>query len=340
MRDDAGLSLLRDDWIDLQSRALRPTPYASYDWISLCWQLHRPDSRKRPHIITARHRGRLVLAVPFLARRLPIGLSIVSWIDSQTPFYSDILLEDSAVGLAATRLAAAALLGDRGILRMRLNLVPQDAAAQHLLVHLRARLKSSSPVGSMDLGRFAGRSDFLRSLSQNLRRDFTRTQKLLSQLGRVEIGVAQSVDQIRPALAWLFSAKAQRLERQGRLGSWFRDPRTALLFTSACEMGLSTGACKLFLLELNDTLVAAELVFVTDGVYYLSKSMYDDGLPKSSPGTLLRLSVIMDAIDNGARHVDFMLGTYPWKQRMQTSTRAVGSYRIDGYLLSHLRWRR
>ena len=85
-------------------------------------------------------------------------------------------------------------------------------------------------------------------------------------------------------------------------------------------------------------MIAAELVFAGPKTYYLSKSAYKAGFPKVSPGTLLRLSVIIDAIARGVKRIDFMLGTYEWKDRMKTGTSVVTSYRVDGYLLARLRW--
>lgn len=338
VRNETGLAALRDDWIGLYGRALDRSPSATYDWISLCWEQHRGDCGKRLHVIAVRSGGRLVLIAPLLVQSSWTGLGIVSWIDSKTPFYSDILLEDSAAGQVAARLAASILVSDRGLLRMRLNLVPENAAAQHLLKHLKARRNSARAVGIMDVAGFSSGDAFLTSLSQNLRRDYTRTRKMLAKRGSVEITSATTAEDVREATAWLFETKRGQLQQKGTLSEWFADRRTEALFADACMRGLTSGDCKLYLLKLNGALIAAELVFTGPNTYYLSKSAYNAGFPKASLGTLLRLSVIMDAIAHGVTRIDFMLGTYEWKDRMKSSTESVVSYRIDGFLLARLRW--
>ena len=338
VQGEAELAALRNDWIELYGRALDRSPSASHDWISLCWQLHRTDRGKRLHLIVVRSRGRLVLVAPLLVQRSWTGLWVASWIDSKTPFYSDILLEDSESGRSAARLAASSLINDLGLLRTRLNLLPESAAARHLLRHLKARPKSTLTVGVMDIGDFVDADAFLGSLSQNLRRDYRRTLRGLEERSKVEVTCATAPEDIRVAMAWLFETKGDLLEQRGALSDWFADRRTNALFTEAGVRGLATGDCRLYLLKLDGTLIAAELVFAGPKTYYLSKSAYKAGFPKVSPGTLLRLSVIIDAIARGVKRIDFMLGTYEWKDRMKTGTSVVTSYRVDGYLLARLRW--
>jgi CelD/BcsL family acetyltransferase involved in cellulose biosynthesis len=335
-RREPEFAALREEWTALHSRSLNPVPYTAYDWIDLCWKRHRNDPRSELFVVTVRAENRLVLALPLRARRRALGFRVLSWIDSKTPFYSDVLLEDSAAGLAAAQVAAKYLATNRSIVRVRLNTVPQEAAVHHLLRWLSAKTRSSSQSGFIDLTQFAGAEDYLRRQSASLRYEFRYTQRALERLGEARIRVASSASQIDEGLNWLFTTKAKQLAAKGTLGAWFAAPETLKFFQSACKVGLSDGTSALYTLSMSGNILAAELVFTGGETYFLSKTATDRSLPRLSVGAYLRMVVVMDAIRAGVKTVDLMLGDYPWKERMRTGTKAVSSYRVQGFYLSRL----
>ena len=335
-RREPEFAALREDWTALHSRSLNPAPYTAYDWISICWKRHRNDPRNELFVVTARAENRLVLALPLRARRGALGFRVLSWIDSKTPFYSDVLLEDSPAGLAAAQVAAKYLATDRSILRVRLNTVPEEAAVHHLLRWLSVRTKSSSQSGFIDLTKFASAEDYLLRQSASLRYDFRYAKRTLEGLGEAQIRVASSARQIDEGLNWLFTTKARQLAAKGTLEAWFVAPETLELFQAACKVGLSNGSSALYTLSISGNILAAELTFIGGETYFLSKTATDRSLPKASFGAYLRMLVVMDAIRAGAKAVDLMLGDYPWKERMRTGTKAVSSHRVAGFYMSRL----
>lgn len=336
LRTEGELDDLVSEWSDLHGRSINPVPYTTHNWVSLCWQRHRRDRDSELFIVTGRVRGRLVLIVPLRSRRSVAGLRVVSWIDSKTPFYSDLLVEDSVPGRAAIDAAADLLNADRSILRFRFNYVPEDAAANLLLDKMPVRIRSQRQVSVLVLNDFAGPEDYLRRLPTRLRYDYRHTIRVLGQRGTVEFVQASSTDEIEAAVDWLFTTKSAQLAAKGTSSPWFTAPQTQSLFASACQRERGGDGCTIQLLKAGGAIYAAELMFHSNGLYYLSKTAADRTIGGISPGTCLRISNMMEAIRRGGRSVDFMFGDDEWKSRMRNAQRTVRSPRAPGWLLRHV----
>jgi CelD/BcsL family acetyltransferase involved in cellulose biosynthesis len=335
-RSGAALAALSREWDDLHARSLNRVPHTRYGWISLCWDRHSGDRGSAPFVVTVRAGDRLVLAIPLRSQAGPFGLQVISWLDSKTPFYSDLLMEDSAAGRAATRMAARFLCADRTILRFRFNHVLADATAHHLLALMPVAVKTQHFASQLDLTEFADAADFLRRLPARLRYDYRHTVRVLQGRGEPCFSRAASDAEIAEAVTWLFSTKTAQFGAKGVASPWLEAPGTRTLFEEACRIGLTDGSCAIHSLRVSDSIVAAELYFSCEGNYFLSKTAADRSHPGISPGSCLRLSMIMDAIGTGGKSIDFMLGDDAWKHRMRSGTKAVASYRAPGHLLARV----
>ena len=334
--DEAGFRALAPDWDALHARSRGLEPYARHDWIALCWARHKKERGTRPHIVTVRLDGRLVAVLPLRAGAGLFGLKLLRWIDSKTPFYCDVLREDSADGVAALMGAAAYLRRDRRVLRFKLENVPDDADALPLFDVLGGGAGNVNLIGTLDLARFDDEEALIKGQPPKMRRDYRSTLRDLRKLGEVETLRLTDREEVTQAVAWLFVTKADRLRQDRKLYSWFVDPETAQLFISAALGGLTSNACRVYALKLDRRTIAVELVFCAADTCYLSKEAFDPNFPRMSIGTVIRLHAMMKMQAEGFKTVDFMLGEYPWKERMRTGTRKAATYRAPGPLLRHL----
>lgn len=329
----AAFEALAPDWDALQARSIGQAPYTRHDWLRACWVRHEERHDWRLHIVTATHAGRLVLALPLRARRLPFGFYTLASIDSGTPFYSDILVEDSEDGRAAAAVAGAWLAADRCLLKARFNYVPDGAALGLLRGTGRWYERGRLRVGQLDLTGFASPEAFLRAQSKSFQRDVKACARLLAREGG-QFRRLTTPESAQPVLDWIFATKSAQLAARGKLGAWFAAPQTRTLFSAALRDGLADGSAALFALDIGGRLVAAELVFCAGGTIYLSKSAYDPAFGQYSPGTYVRLRLIMELMAEGLQRVDFMIGDHAWKTRLRSGTNEVRHHRLAGPLLA------
>jgi CelD/BcsL family acetyltransferase involved in cellulose biosynthesis len=326
----AAFEALAPAWRALEARSIGRAPYTRYDWVRACWARHA--GRRRLHIVTAEAEGRLVLVLPLCARRLPLGFHTLAWIDSETPFYSDAAVEDSALGRAAARAVGTWLAADRRLLKARFNYVPEGAAFELLRGEGRWYESARFSAGQLELGGMETPEALFKVLSKGFRRDFKACARVLESEGG-HFARLTTMDAAQPVLDWIFATKGAQLAARGMLRAWFAAPQTKALFAAALRAGLADGSVVLFTIELAGRLAAAELAFCGGGTIYLSKGAYDPAFGRYSPGNYVRLRLIMDLMREGMTRVDFMIGDHAWKTRLRSGTHDVVHHRLAGRLL-------
>ena len=232
----AAFERLAPAWEALHARSIGQAPYTRHDWLRACWARQRGQRGPRLHIVTAEQEGRLVLVLPLCARRWPFGLRALSWIDSGTPFYSDLVVEDSAAGRAAAQAVGAWLAADRRLLKARFNYVPEGAAFDLLRGDGRWYESGRFSVGQLELGGFATPEAFLMVQSKGFRRDFKACARALESEGGRFLRLT-TMDAAQPVLDWIFATKSAHLAERGTLRAWFTAPQTRALFTEALRAG-------------------------------------------------------------------------------------------------------
>ena len=90
IRDEASLQALESEWEDLFKRAAVQTPFLRYSWVRLCWDRQRAIRGTTLFLVVVRKHDRPVLIAPLVRRKEKL-----SFLDSATPQYNDVLVEDS-----------------------------------------------------------------------------------------------------------------------------------------------------------------------------------------------------------------------------------------------------
>jgi CelD/BcsL family acetyltransferase involved in cellulose biosynthesis len=336
-RTDEGLVALRDDWAALYRRAANPSPFAAHDWIGLCWERHRAAGGRRLNIVTVAAGGRIVLIAPLLARRDRSGFRVLSWIDSMTPCYCDLLMEDSREGRQGAEMLAAMLTSDLSLRRIRLNAVLQDAAAQHLLRAIGSWAKAPTRSHRIILSDHRGFDDFLSRLSGKTRGNYRRSLRQLAGRGEVVFEAVSDPGEAGREVDQIFARKQEAFANRNMMSAWLFDPGTIALFRRHAMDGVVSGAAALYRLRVGGHTVAAEFAFRGRDRLFLSKTAYDPAWADFSPGMACRMLVIERAFADGLAIVDLMTGRYPWKESLSDRVAECADHRVDGRLF---RWTR
>jgi CelD/BcsL family acetyltransferase involved in cellulose biosynthesis len=332
LTSDDDFALLEGEWRALAGRAFAPTPFCSYEWIAICWEKLRAGDGTRLYVVTAREAGRLVFVLPLFETRGLAGFRTLGLIDSGTPFYGDLLMEDSAAGRKAAEAVAAFLERQRSIRRIRLNCVLEDAAAHHFLAACSAKPKKTSPVRRLYTADYAGWEDFLRRMNARSRQNFNSRKRMLEKLGRLAFDRVENLQEADSEVAQIFAWKRTALGDELRTSHWLLAEDTERLFRKAAARGLGS----VYRLTLDERTIAAYLGFHSAGGLHLSKTSFDPALSKYGPGRVCRLLLVQHAFENGVGFLDLMTGSFPWKMSMSSRQTSCTNYRVPGRLFTWL----
>jgi len=303
VRDEAAFQALQSEWEDLYQRASVQTPFLRYSWLWLCWNRQRNVDGTSLFMPVVRKHGRPVLIAPFRlrARRL-------SFLDSLTPQYNDLLIEESVDEAKYVDYLWQTLKGLRGIRRFAPKWVREDSP---LLPHLDMD-RLTPRVGSyIDLTQSGDWQGYLRDLSRGLRQDHRRRLRILQKEG-IQFNTVADRETCSNIMAWLFARKREWLDRKGKTSTWFKAPGTEELFTAAARQGIESGRTWLTFLSTGRAPISALLGFREGTTLYVSKTAYDPAWNRNSPGRTLYLLTIEQAYLHGIRKCDLMVGGQGW----------------------------
>ncbi|MEO8667832.1 MAG: GNAT family N-acetyltransferase [Bauldia sp.] len=332
LTSDRELTVLADEWRALERRALAATPFASHQWIALCWAMLRARGNCRLSVVTARAEGRLVFVLPLVARRDFPGWRTLGWIDSGTPCYADLVMEDSAAGRSGAEAAAAFLKRDFSIRRMRLNWVPEDAAARHFLRASGAQQKTRFPVRRLYTGDYGDWDEFLRRMTARSRQNFRNRLRALEKLGTLSFDKVGDPAEAVSETALLLSRKRAALASGLKRAHWLLAADVEQLFRAAAAAGVGT----VDRLAVDGKSLASTFVFRSQEGIYLSKTAFDAAFSKYAPGRVCRLLLVKYAFENGVAFIDLMTGQFAWKVSMSSRQTSCANYRVPGRLFAFL----
>jgi CelD/BcsL family acetyltransferase involved in cellulose biosynthesis len=139
-------------------------------------------------------------------------------------------------------------------------------------------------------------------------------QRRLASNGKVSVSVIDGRDaQAQGLVDWLISHKRQWAERGGIDSSWLYSAGTRRFLTGLVADTLGVQPFRFFVLTLNGTPIAVNLLSVRASCVDLVMNTYDAAYAKLSPGTALVDHCVKWAFESG-RDFDFGSGDQSYKQ--------------------------
>ncbi|HWM10353.1 MAG TPA: GNAT family N-acetyltransferase [Solirubrobacteraceae bacterium] len=299
-----GFEALAPEWDDLVRAMPRPSPFLLHGWLAEWCRHYGADAELRVHV--ARRDGRLVGALPLVQRRRA-GVRVATFMGGPEAVLPDVLL---AAGETSDVCAALARrLGESGCDVVDFNGLPEQSRIAAALGRLEVIQRIEAPVldltGDWDAVYREKTSSKKRSLHRRRRRQ-------LADLGRVDVSVARSPDELGPALEEAFALHALRWDGRPD-GSGFATTRGRSFHRAAMARLAAIEVARIVTLRVAGRAVAFHYYFALEGCMYVHRLAFDPTLARFSPGLVNTLDAIEAADAEGLRRVEFLGGDERYK---------------------------
>jgi CelD/BcsL family acetyltransferase involved in cellulose biosynthesis len=202
------------------------------------------------------------------------------------------------------------------------ELPPMAPAAALSSAGYRSAAETLEPSPVLDLP--ASLEDLLAGRSRNLRSQVGRRRRRLEKEGALDLRVVRGGETLRDDLDAFFELEAAGWKGGG--GTAIAGDRSLLaLYRGFAEAAAKGGWLRLYLLELDGRLLAADYGCVFAGCGYLIKTAFDEEMGRFAPGLVLRAAVIESSIAEGLDRYDFLGGPDAYKLRWTDDVRVRSS---------------
>lgn len=168
---------------------------------------------------------------------------------------------------------------------------------------------------------------FRSASSKNRRRHLRRWERELAAMPDGDLQVARGPDDLRRGMQVLVDLHQRRRQSLGELGCFHSAPFSAFLHESAAKL-LETGNLYLCWMESAGRPLAVEFNLLGGDALYMYQSGIDPEALDRSPGHLLTVAVLKQAISAGRGTYDFLRGDEPYKANWGATASPAVSYRV------------
>jgi CelD/BcsL family acetyltransferase involved in cellulose biosynthesis len=162
--------------------------------------------------------------------------------------------------------------------------------------------------------------------SRNLRSQVARRRRALQREGELRLRAVHGGPNLQQDLEAFFELEAAGWK--GEEGTAIAaDNALAEFYRGFASRAAASGWLRLYMLELDGRLVAADYGCVFDGCGYLVKTAFDEDLGRLAPGLVLRAEVLGSSIEEGLDRYDFLGGPDAYKLRWADETRGRSALR-------------
>lgn len=299
------LSALSGQWDDLVRAMPRPSPFLLHPW--LCeWVRHYGENVDLRFHVTYCD-GRLAAAFPLVVGSRA-GLRIARFPGGPEAVLGDLLLAPG-VDPASVRELLDRAAADFDLVDL-VGVPPESrlaAAAPSSSLRLIPRLEA--PVLDLAGGWDAVYRNKTSSKTRNLHR---RRRRQLAELGRLEVSVARTREELEPALEEAFLVHARRWE--GRPDRSELTTPIGLGFNRSVLAALAEyDVPRIVTLRLDGRAIAFHYYFAFCGRMYVYHLGFDPSFSRFSPGLLNTLDTIEAASAEGLERVEFLGGAERYK---------------------------
>ena len=305
------LRLLQKDWDDLVARSTGHYLGQTFGWALISWEIICEPRKRRLHCLVARRNGRVGLIWPFVKYRGRLH-SIAHPLNSQTSEYSTVLVETCDDAEQRVANALNVLRATCACDRLEIPNVRADSILGTVLPKSSAVAVYTEKAPWVSWAGIPSWDAYFHSISKTVRSGLKRKLKRLEEAGVVCFRIVDEPAQCDAILDWMLVQKRMWLEKSQLYNDWILTPEYRAFVGASFNQFGPSGHRRIFTLELDGRIIAAELSSVDDSRVEWFMGAYDTEYGKYSPGQLLKINCLRWAFDQGLEY-DFRPGNEPEK---------------------------
>jgi CelD/BcsL family acetyltransferase involved in cellulose biosynthesis len=296
---EAGLASLSGSW-DVLVRAMpRPSPFLLHGWISEWWQHYGGGSMLAVHV--ARREDRLVGALPLCQRRR-FGLRVTEFVGGTKASLADLMLAPGEDAHTALLLALRAAASSGDFVDLFGMPEPSRLAAALPAGSLTLIERLEAPVLDLNAG---WEAVYETRLSSKARSDRRRRSRQLAAKGAVDVAIARTGDELKPALEEAF--RLHDLRWQGRRDpGGFGSPAGKTFHRAALLRLAEQDIPRLVTLNLDGRAIAFSLYLQLERTIYGLAMGFDPAFARFAPGSETLFRALETAAGEGVQRVEFL----------------------------------
>ncbi|MBZ9904765.1 GNAT family N-acetyltransferase [Mesorhizobium sp. BR115XR7A] len=305
------------------------------DWIAAWWRTTPHQERRALRIGLAWNGDRLegVIALATFRRS---GIRMLEWAAKDHSDYGDALVAPDSDPQAISRLWQH-VFDQGGFDLIYLNRLLPDAGVHALQCPTHGKALRPNHRGEISYrvtGPWQSGAEWFETLSKKGRQNYRRGRKFMEESGALRFRLLDADDPREPVLERVATLKRLWLVRHGRASDLFDEgsPVLAALISVLADLGL----LRIFVLELDDTIIAVSINFEQHGTMMAFVTTYDPEHERASPGMVLMMDYIQWSLDRGLATIDFLCGGEDFKRRFATQSVALSSMMGARGLRGHL----
>lgn len=315
-----GFDQLEADWVRLHTSSKKSGLFNTWYWNRLWWDHY--GELGELNIIVVRVHGVIEGIAPLYrcnTRALKIAnANTIRFLGSggdTSPDDLDVIVNPHADAVVVETLAKAVIQLNE-LDRVQLSDVPEHS------LFLKAILRSTSDEGwSLPLLQSQRRKvealpntieAYVKTLSRNSRKQRKRRRRRLAEAGEYRYHLCRTPEEIDLAFDELVSLHQSRHASKGEQGS-FGSARYRKFHKALMKAALKRDHLRLYVLVLNEKTVGIEYAFFHKRTLMFFQNGFDPQFEALSPGHLIMMHLIDEAIKEGANSVDLLKGEYDYK---------------------------
>jgi CelD/BcsL family acetyltransferase involved in cellulose biosynthesis len=291
-------------WVDARAGYSLSFSYVYESWNTI----HRPQGAELCCVVSYEN-GRLLAALPMVLRRGRVWKYAVIC-SPEAAEGCDILIERTTESQAiATALLRKFLISARPDM-VSFSFVKLGCHLEMAIQSLTSLRIVSAYDNVMPYAHLKAEVDwafYKRSLSKHYESNVARKTRRLHEQGKVTLDIVRGVS--TPAIEWLFLQKRKWSERTNKRGHWVFSSRYQEFVT---KLFASDPRFLVFVLKLDDELIAVKLAAISSSFASTMMITYDDKYERFSPGSVLDEFMMQHIFENyqdsDGRHLDIDFG--------------------------------
>ena len=305
--------------IDRLGAGAQPSGYQKPRWLRELAVATRLDSSAQCLFLVGSIEGEAIDAILPLCVRRVFGMRVLEWLgqdicDENGPVLTrrahEIL---STQGVVEVWRAAARLTGGADLVIARKQ--PVEFGGRPNPFAAVSALKEADNTHEIDLTRISERSSLISAKS---RRRLRQKQNALAKYGKVEIRPARTSVETKAAVGRLVTLKNHQLETSGQ-----SNPFADAGFRAFLSKMVMNGTLKPHCVWLDGQPIAIILLLRHGTTQHLYQMAYDGAWGKYSPGRILTIALIEQAIDDDCAVFDFGFGNEVYKRDFTNRSRVL-----------------